>query len=716
MKNLALILLLITALRGNAAHLVGGEISYQCTGNNTYLITLKVYRDCNSTGAPFDPNAYIAIFNGTSGVEYTSVSPVPLSTLQLPTTVSNPCLQTPPNICTEMAIYTASVYLPPSSAGYTITYQRCCRNATITNIPNPGSWGNTYTTRIPPNDQSCNSSPAFMSNPPIVLCLNDSLNMNSSAAEPDGDSLYYELCSPLHGGDQTNPRPVPPTPPPYITLPFAAGYSAGQPIPGNPPFQINPQTGVITGKPGQVGQFVVGICVSEYRNGVLLSRIMRDYQFNVVSCQSNVTASFSNNSLYCTGKSVTFTNASINGTNYSWDFGVANTLADTSRQFSPTFVFPDTGLYTVKLVVNRGWPCSDSITQTVEIRYPANAAFSFSGPQCFGTGAISFQTTSINTIKDTYEWNFGAAASTLSSNLRNPPPVTYNAPGAHVVSLKVNSYGCVTTIYDTVHIYLQPEIDFDVTQSIGCAPFTATFADGSTASTNIIYQWDFGDGNTSNLANPSHTYQNPGVYNVGLVIYITEGCTDTLSLFRPGLVTVNPTPTSGVTITPTITTIYDAVVTVQDLYSKPGELFFTDMGDGSIYSNNPSFIHTYRDTGSYLVKHVVYNGFSCADTAKVLVRINPVPLIFAPNAFSPNGDGDNDEYRISVVGYQEFKLSIFNRWGDRVFYSEDPSESWNGQKYNTGQEQPVGVYTFAVYMRDLNNMVAEERGSITLIR
>jgi gliding motility-associated-like protein len=715
LKPAALLLFVLFALAGNAAHLVGGEISYQCTGNNTYLITLKVYRDCNSAGAPFDPNASIAVFYG-SGALYTTLDPVPNSTLLLPTTTSNPCLQSPPNICTEMAIYTASVYLPPSTQGYTITYQRCCRNATITNIPNPGTWGNTYTTRIPPNDFACNSSPAFMSNPPIVLCLNDSLNMNSAAAELDGDSLFYELCNPLHGGDQNNPRPVPPSPPPYFTIPFALGYSAGQPIPGSPAFQINPQTGIITGKPGQVGQFVVGICVSEYRNGVLLSRIMRDYQFNVVSCQSNVAANFSNNNLYCTGTSVTFTNTSLNGTHYFWDFGVANSLADTSNQQSPSFTFPDTGFYTVKLYVNRGWSCTDSIVKTVEVRYPANAAFSFAGPPCFGTGDIVFQTTSANAAKDSYQWNFGPAASIQTSQDRNPPPIAFNAPGNHVVSLMVTSYGCVTTVYDTVKIYLQPEIDFTVVAATGCAPFTAEFRDGSIATANIYYLWDLGDGTTSTAANPSHTYQNPGVYNVGLTIFVLEGCTDTLTLFRPALIVVNPTPTSSVSVTPTKTTIYDAVVTVQDLKSKPGELFYTDMGDGAIYSNNPNFFHTYRDTGAYLIKHVVYNGFNCADTAKVLVRINPVPLIFAPNAFSPNGDGDNDDYRVSVVGFREFQLSIFNRWGDRVFYTEDPSEGWNGQKYNTGQEQPVGVYTFAVFMRDLNDGVAEERGQITLIR
>ena len=716
MKKLVIALLILFSATAEAAHLVGGEITYQCTGNNTYVIKLKVYRDCNSTGAPFDPQAYIAIFNGATGVEYTSVQPSFGNIIQLPTTVNNPCLQTPPNVCTELAVYTASVYLPPAAGGYVISYQRCCRNQTISNIPAPGSWGSTYTVRIPPNDNSCNSSPEFQSNPPIVLCTNDSLNINSAATEADGDSLYYELCNPLHGGSQAIPQPVPPTPPPYILVPFGTGYSATLPMPANPLFQINPQTGLITGKPTQVGQFVVGICVSEYRNGVLLSKVLRDYQFNVTNCQSNVIANFSSNTLYCTGKTVTFNNNSFNGTKFFWNFGDPGTLSDTSNQRNPTYTFADTGVYTVKLTVNPGWPCSDTISKTIEVRYPANASFNFSGPLCLNAGAINFTTTSTNTPKDTYSWNFGPNAFPPNSTQRDPPPIQFSIPGKHVVALTVNSYGCIKTVYDTVEIYVQPQIDYQLDDNIGCAPFTVTFQDNSTASTNILYDWDFGDGNSSNQANPTHTYANPGVYDVSLTIYITEGCTDTLTLFRPGYVIVNPTPTSTVSVSPVKTSIYEPLVEVTDLNAQAGEDFYTEMGDGITYNNQPHIFHQYRDTGTYIIKHVVYNGFDCADTAKVTVRINPVPLIFAPNAFSPNGDGDNDIYKPSVVGSRDYELYIYSRWGEVVFYTQDPNQGWNGQLNNSGEALPVGVYTFAIYVRDLNDEFAEKKGYITLIR
>jgi gliding motility-associated-like protein len=217
------------------------------------------------------------------------------------------------------------------------------------------------------------------------------------------------------------------------------------------------------------------------------------------------------------------------------------------------------------------------------------------------------------------------------------------------------------------------------------------------------------------LANPSHTYQNPGTYDVRLTIFIPTGCTDTLVLFRPGLVQVNPTPTASVRVTPQLTTIYKATVEVTDLAAQAGEDFYTDMGDGTVYSN-ASFFHQYRDTGTYLVKHVVRNGFNCADTALVTVEIQPQPLIFAPNAFSPNSDGDNDIYKPSVVGSKEYHFYIYSRWGDVVFQTENPNEGWNGQKFNTGSMLPQGVYTYTIFMRDINNRVAEKKGYITLLR
>jgi gliding motility-associated-like protein len=719
LRKLAVVILVSYSVIAEAAHLVGGEISYECTGNNNYLITLKVYRDCNSTGAAFDANAYIAIFDGATGLLYTSVSPSLGPIIQLPTVVNNPCLQTPPNICTEMTTYSASVNLPPSQGGYTITYQRCCRNQTISNVPNSGTWGSTYHVRVPPNDNACNSSPEIVSNPPIVLCLNDALTINSAAVESDGDSLYYQLCSPKHGGSQNVPAPspstTPPSPPPYQNVPFSPGYSASNPITSFPAFQIDPQTGIITGTPTQLGQYVIAICVSEFRNGQQLSTVRRDYQFNVTNCQSNVTANMNVNAQNCTGTTVSFANTSFNGTYFHWDFGEPNTLADTSNVASPTYTYSDTGTYTVTLIVNPGWSCSDTIVQTIDVRYPANASFVYSGSLCVGDGPITFDATSVNAGTDTYQWNFGPNATPSTSAARNPVPIAFNQLGAHPVSLTVNSFGCIKTVWDTIVIYPQPSIDFEVLQNIGCAPFTVQFTDLSQAGTPILYEWDFGDGNQSSVANPSHTYQNPGTYDVRLTIFIPTGCTDTLVLFRPGLVQVNPTPTASVRVTPQLTTIYKATVEVTDLAAQAGEDFYTDMGDGTVYSN-ASFFHQYRDTGTYLVKHVVRNGFNCADTALVTVEIQPQPLIFAPNAFSPNSDGDNDIYKPSVVGSKEYHFYIYSRWGDVVFQTENPNEGWNGQKFNTGSMLPQGVYTYTIFMRDINNRVAEKKGYITLLR
>ncbi len=699
-----------------AAHLVGGEISYECIGNNTYQITLKVYRDCNSSGAQFDANASIGIFNGATNVLYTTVSPPHGSVIYIPPTVNNPCLQTPPNVCTQLAVYQATVNLPPTNGGYVITYQRCCRNQTITNIPNPQSWGSTYTVRVPSNDVACNSSPHFTSDPPIVLCNSDFLNISSAATDTDGDSLHYEFCSPLHGGEAGNPQPSPPNAPPYTVVPFTSIYSAANPMAAQPPLQINPQTGIITGTPNTIGQYVVAICVSEYRNGVHLSTVRRDYQFNVTNCQSNVNAAMIVDELNCNGKTITFTDNSFNGSKYFWDFGDTTILTDTSDFINPVYTYFDTGTYKVTLIVNKGWPCADTVEKTIRVYLPANASFTYSGTYCVDGSFVGFTPTSQNTSFDKFSWNFGSNASPQKSTNKFPGIVNFTGAGKHVVSLEVNSFGCKKMVYDTVTVYPNPTIAFNLPKNIGCAPFEVNFKDSSTAATPLYYNWNFGDGNTSTDKNPVHVYNHPGVYNVSLEIYTDKGCLDTLYIEKNNLVTVYPTPISDVSVTPTVTNIYASQVEVIDLKAQPDETFLTDMGNGVRFYNRPKFFYQYPDTGTYDLMHIVTNGFGCADTTIVPVKINPVPLIFAPTAFSPNGDGKNDIYKPAVVGALEYEFIVFSRWGDVVFSTTNPNEGWNGTFQNTGPDLPLGVYTFSIFVRDINYEIASENGTITLIR
>ena len=713
MKKLSLIAMLcFFALATNAAHLVGGEISYECVGNNMYEITLKIYRDCNGSGAQFDAFAKIGIF---SNIDSTTTSIALGPTIQLPTTVANPCLIIPPNICTEMATYKTTVSLPPRAGGYTISHSRCCRNGTITNIPNPGFWGNTYTINIPSYDVSCNSSPAYNVNPPIILCINDSLNINSSASETDGDSLFYELCDPLHGADQNDPGPFPQRPP-YQNLPFLGAYSAISPMDANPAVSINPNTGYISGKPTQVGQYVVAICVSEYRNGVLLCTTMRDYQFNVTNCSSNVTTQILPQTADCSGRTVSFANQTINGSNFSWDFGDPTTLSDTSNVQNPTYTFADTGTYRVKLVVNRGWPCSDSTTITVKVYYPVNSKYKWTGDVCFDEQNLNFAPVVALSGKASYFWYFGPNANITQSTNEFPPPITFNAPGKYYVTLQAEDFGCIDIYGDTITIYEKPEAEFNTDDLVGCVPFTVNFNDNSKGDSPLKYVWDFGDGNTSNDPSPFHTYNSVGTYSVSLMVFTETGCIDTSYFYYPDNVVVNPSPTSYISINPQVVSIYEPRVEVIADPLMAGENSVLNMADGRSYYNPSIVSHSYSDTGTFAVTYVVTNQYNCTDTIVKYVRVKPETNIFVPNAFTPNGDGGNDIFLPEISGALEYEFLIFDRWGQVVFKTNEMNTGWNGQKNNSGTIMPMDVYTYVINIKDLNQEYVTKNGTIMLIK
>ena len=285
-----------------ARHIIGGEISYQCLGNDNYQFSLIVYRDCNCGNcAYFDAIAPIGIYKCGNDIDcssfdqtsvYTTVSAALGVVTQIP--IDTSCLFSP-DICVEEGRYTFTANLPQGPESYYISYQRCCRNETISNINIPANTGATHSIEITPLAQlSCNSSPVFNTFPPIVIYPDQALMYDHSATDPDGDSLSYKFCSPLNGGggflDQDNynscvgAAPSPACPPPYNEITFKTGFSSLEPLAGNPVISIDAISGLITGTPELIGQYVVGVCVQEYRNGILIGSFYRDFQFNVTTC------------------------------------------------------------------------------------------------------------------------------------------------------------------------------------------------------------------------------------------------------------------------------------------------------------------------------------------------------------------------------------------------------------------------------------------------
>lgn len=725
MRRLAVLLLtLISSLGVSAAHLVGGEITYECLGNDRYRITLRIYRDCNSQGAQFDQFAAVTIFDSNGNIEQNlDVGHGPIR--RLPATINNPCLQSPPNVCTEYTDYVTTVTLPPQAGGYTITHQRCCRNNTIDNIPNPGDWGNTYTVSIPSND-NCNSTPTFNTEPPIVMCLNDPLVIDSSVSEPDGDSVYYELCTPLHGGgtDQppsgsdcpTCPAPDPAVAPPYTNVPFIAPRTPANPIPSNPTVTINPNTGLITGTPTQLGQFVFAICVQEYRNGQLLSTIRRDYQFNVTNCQSNVRSGIElqDSASICVGTTVLFEEDALNAVKYFWDFGDPNSTTDTSIVQNPVYTYADTGTYIITLIVNKGFPCADTATTVYQVNYPVSFTFNEGGSACLDDQNFRIAANGNFSSNATFNWTFPPEANIQTHNTANPPPLEFTDPGTYYVELTVSDFGCTTTIGDSIAIGLRPEFSAVVPDQFQCEPYSLNLRHTANAVESVTFEWDFGDGNTSSSPDPQYVYTQPGTYTGYLLMYTTRGCID--SARYEFTVTIYPSPRFVVDIDPEKTDIFSPQVRVMVSGIDPDEEFVVRMGDGATYNNRLNVFHKYSDTGTYIITVGAVNNFGCVTEIEIPFRVAPIPLIYTPSAFSPNGDGMNDLFRSFSSGYKQFRFEIFDRWGNLVFQSFDAEEWWDGTDMNTGRDVQVGTYVWVVKFLSTEGEFLERKGTVTLMR
>lgn len=530
----SLILLSPTAY---SSHIVGGEIYYDYLGNNQYRVFLAIYRDCASTGAQYDSPLVLGIFDSNNN-PVTEVSiPFPGSNV-LPIVFTNPCVTAPSGICTERAIYTTVITLPPSPGGYTLAYQRCCRGPNVTNLVNPDDTGLTLSTRIPgtPNNNYIDSSPRFSNYPPLVICNNENLVFDHSATDPDGDSLSYMLITPYAGANSINPLPSPVPSPPYGLVIWNGSNNQNAPLGPGSTTTINPVTGQLFVDANLTGLYVVGIRVTEWRNGVIIGQTTRDFLFRVVNCIVQLSANVTDQEntpgfvSYCNGLSFTFDNQSFGATSYAWDFGVAGITTDVSTAFEPTYTFPQPGTYNVMLIANPGWPCTDTAYVQLLLDNPFDIDFTFLDSTCFKDNTLDFSgfethgNPSVN-----YKWNFGPNATPDSAFVQNVPNVSFSSAQNNTVTLVATYNACYDSITKPIFFYDKPVPVSDFPVGHECQGLTQTFINNSQGATT--YQWDFGDPSTttdvSNSMSPTYTYPGPGTYTITLIANSGPNCSDT---------------------------------------------------------------------------------------------------------------------------------------------------------------------------------------------
>lgn len=892
-KHLLLFLLIFTqTFVVRASHIVGGDIYYDYLGNNQYRFNVSIYRDGLSTGAGFDNPLNLTVYYA-SGAQFNNYQIPYLGHNVVPVVFNNPCVTPPTNLMTENAIYTIVVTLPPVAGGYNVSYQRCCRGPNITNLVFPEDQGFTLTCHVPTNANNfyINSSARFNDYPPQLLCNNEDLIFDHSASDADGDVLVYSLVTPNQGASDINPAPNSAPPPPYASVVWAGGFSATTALGPGATINIDANTGLLTASPNLTGLFVVGIQVDEYRNGVLINSMIRDFLFKVFNCNLQLEAvlpiqedlpSFNS---YCDGLTVDFVNNSYGGTNYQWDFGVLNDNTDVSTNFAPTFTYPANGSYTAMLVVNPGWPCTDTAFMNVIVNNVLDVSFTSNDSLCIIGNSFDFVGSTSGPAGTTFEWDFGPNANTQIANTQNvnginfnqsghipvtlevtfsqcvssytdsvflfdepvanmiiptdvecngltidfgnssqnainyawnfgdpttlsdtsdllSPTYTFQGPGLYLVSLTASSSpscsdtdtvtieindpillsfssqdsmcitnnsfnfdgtvsgppltaysydftaagnpstsnlidvnnvsftnagsvpitltgthnNCTESITQNIYLYAEPTVDFDFNNGLLCAPFPAQFNDLSTSETGLSYLWDFGDGTTSTEQNPNHVFSNSGNYSVSLTISTSSGCVNTLFEFKPDYITVNPSPVSDFSVTPSITDICHSRVQFNDLSSDATEFYYWfDDSVGFSIDQNPS--HLYLNDGGHHPTQIVTNSFGCKDTSRQYIYIEPFTF-YAPNTFTPDGNIFNQYFKpIVYFDVPEWNLKIYNRWGELIFETLNIDEGWDGTT-PTGVLASDGIYIWkATYIScEPNNPEKIVTGHVSLIR
>lgn len=461
-RSLLILLCLFVATSLYAKHIVGGEVIYEYLGaggtpnSKNYRITVRLFRDaqnCNEGCASLPPTIPIGIFISDTHEPLKPVFQVSQTAFiaQLPVISRPQCLSNEPMFQYEEADYVFDVDLPDNKSGYDISYQTCCR---VNGITNGGSnEGATYTSQIPgldilPNGTLDNSS-RFQTGISII-CYNKPFVLDFSARDVDaGDSLVYFFANAYNGGEATNTSFTAIAPPPYASIRYASLFSGDEPL--GRLATINSVTGIISGIAPDVGKYVVSVSVVSYRRGVRINAHRKDFIVTVAPCDF-AGAQLNSNYTSCDGFTLNFSNLNSSPLNISffWDFGDGQSSTDAD----PVHTYGDTGVYTMKLVVNRGSSCADSTTSLVRVFPGYFPDFSSTAPTCKGVPVQFNDRTRANYgFTNVWRWDFGLSnLSSDTSTLMNPTFVYPMAGTYNVVLIVSSNKGCIDTFPKQINI------------------------------------------------------------------------------------------------------------------------------------------------------------------------------------------------------------------------------------------------------------------------
>jgi len=397
----------------------------------------------------------------------------------------------------------------------------------------------------------------------------------------------------------------------------------------------------------------------------------------------------------CSPLLVNFTNTtdSLTYNTYIWNMNNGSSsvsLNPPSKTFTNSSYCHDS-IFTVTLIANNA-NCIDTSSSQITVHPKPLSDFKTDDDVYCSFGSqskVMFKQQS--QCANDFEWSIDGTV--VSNNIN--AEYTFTDVKNYIVSLiATNQYLCKDSIIKPYTLYPDPDSIIKIGQAKGCEPLEVLF---NATQSNLLYKWEFGDGASSTLFDPSHIYQNEGTYSVDVTITSKQGCSTNLS--KKNSIHVYPQSHA------------DFLYEEPNLDNNDGSFRFTNistnassykwiLGDGTYSNSSDTILHRYWTNNSINVILIANNSYNCPDTASKSIQPKFFSGLFIPNALSPTNPNDSIKYfRPIGIGLKSFHIQVYDTWGNLIWESTAldvdgrPTEYWDG-KSKKGEDLPMDAFVW----------------------
>lgn len=419
------------------------------------------------------------------------------------------------------------------------------------------------------------------------------------------------------------------------------------------------------------------------------------------------TVTIINSGAVCSGNSITL--IANGGGTYNWSgpngFSSSNATVTIANANST-----HAGVYSVTVTSTEGCTSTSSTQVVVNSKPTCNATVN--SPICVGED-LTF--TGNATGANLFSWS---GPNGFTSTQKNPKIYEATGPAQGNYTLTVTSdKNCTATAVVAVTVNPLPDVTITSSNNTGCAPLCHVNFSASSTSNISKYEWNLGNGTSSTGTSVNDVcFYTSGVYTPSVTVTDNNNCKNTAM----ANIQVYPKPVADYKYSPNPINILNPIVQFTDIsYGGNINNWLWAIYPGNFdVNNNQNPLVTFKDTGVYAVHLVVTNSYGCKDTVSKGIYVYEDFTFYVPNAFTPNGDGQNDEFKPIITNISNYQMIIFDRWGKEVFVTKDINKGWDGavkSKINPNANTKQEVYIWRIEFTSKGKS-SVQTGHVTLIK